>query len=808
VKHAVRGLLKTPAFSLAAILVLALGIGANTAIFNVVDAVLLRPLPYKDAGRLVRIWHVPPPKSFPGVTTFSVSPANYLDWERQNHVFSQMAIYGFASFNVTGGSQPQALRAGRVSRDFFSVLGVQPMLGRGFTPDEQQPGRSHVVVLGHAIWQTQFGADAHVVGRQIRLDGQPYTVVGVMPASFRLPGWAQLWTPLGWSDAERAVRGNHNYLVIGRLGPGATLATAQAEMDTISARLQRQYPADDAGWGAIVLPLHDDMVSGVRTALLMLLGAVVFVLLIACANVANLVLGRSLARRREIAIRSALGASRARVLGQMLMETVILAIAGGALGLAIAHVGTEGIVRVLGDRLPASVTVALDVPVLLFALAISVLTGLLAGLFPAWRLTRARLDLGGALKQRLGNDGDAGGRRTRNLLVGFEVACSLILLVGAGLMLRSLLAIGRIDPGFDPQHVLTAVLPVSSAHSPDAASVVTYLDRIVERVRSQPGVEAAGFIDSLPLTGGSTQPIAFDGRPVLPMSEQPEVPVRVISPGYMEAMHIALTRGRRFTDADRAGRPPVAIISESMARRFWPHQDPIGQHITLTFYPGVSREIVGIVADTKIDQLQDAGPASAVYYPLDQITTANEGEWTGFAASLVVRTAPTPATMIDTITAGIHAVDPTQPVADVQTMEEVVGGSILQQELNAALLATFAGLALLLATIGIYSVLAYTVRRRRREIGIRLALGAQLRDVIRLVIVEGMRPTLIGIAVGLAGAFALGRLLSSLIYGVSASDPVTFAAVALLLAAVAVAASVIPALQAARVDPVTTLRDE
>jgi predicted permease len=681
-------------------------------------------------------------------------------------------------------------------------------LGRGFTAEEQQPGHSHVVVLGHAIWQTQFGADRHVVGRQIRLDGEPYTVVGVMPASFRLPGWAQLWTPLGWNDAQRAVRGNHNYLVLARLKPGATLATAQAELDTISARLQQQYPADDAGWGAVVLPLRDDMVSGVRTALLMLLGAVIFVLLIACANVANLVLGRSLARRKEIAIRSALGASRVRVLGQMLMETVMLAIAGGALGLAVAHVGTAGIMRVLGDRLPASVVVSLDMPVLLFALAVSVLTGLLAGLFPAWRLTRSHRDLGGALKQRLGNDGEAGGRRTRSLLVGFEVACSLILLVGAGLMLRSLLAVGHIDPGFDPHHVLTAVLPVSPAQSPDAASLAAYLDRIVERVQSQPGVEAAGVIDSLPLTGGSMQPIAFEGRPVPPMSEQPEVAVRIVSPGYMEAMHIALKRGRRITEADRAGRPAVAIVSESMARRFWPHQDPIGQHITLTFFPGVSREIVGIVADTKIDRLQDTDPAATIYYPMAQITSAHEDEWTGFACSLVVRTTPTPATMIDTITAGVHAVEATQPLADVQTMEDVVGDSMLQEELNAALLATFAGLALLLATIGIYSVLAYTVRRRRREIGIRLALGAQLRDVIRMVIIEGMRPTLIGIAVGLAGALTLGRLLSSLIYGVSANDPVTFVAVALLLTAVAIAASIVPALQASRVDPMTTLRDE
>src|SRR5579872_1076008 len=454
-----RALRKSPGFTAVAVIVLALGIGANTAIFSVVNAVLLRPLPYRNPSRLMQVWHVPPAKEFPGMSTFSVSPANYLDWERQNHVFQSMAIYGFRAFNITGSDQPQALQASVVSRDFYRTLGVRPLLGRTFTADEEQPGQNHVVVLGYSLWKSAFGGNPNIVGSNIHLDDQPYTVVGVMPPKFKFPDWAQLWAPLGWTDQERAVRGNHNYMVIGRLKPDTTMQQAQAEMNTISARLQQQYPVDDAGWGAVIVPLREQMVSDLRPALLVLLGAVAFVLLIACANVANLVLAKTVSRRKELAIRAALGASRARILSQVLAETVLLALAGGALGLLLAHFGVRLIVAFLAGQLPRAAEITLDGWVLAFTLGVSVLAGIIAGLAPAWRFTKNDFDVHEALKQAASRtETESRGARTRSALVVSEVALSLVLLVGAGLMIRSLWALRSTNPGFDPRNVHVEVI--------------------------------------------------------------------------------------------------------------------------------------------------------------------------------------------------------------------------------------------------------------------------------------------------------------------------------------------------------------
>jgi predicted permease len=807
VKYGLRVLRKSPGFAAIAVIVLALGIGANTAMFSVVNAVLLRPLPYRDPSRLLQVWHVPPPKNFPGMSIFAVSPANYLDWERENHVFQSMAIYGFRSFNITGTDQPQALQASAVSQQFYSTLGVQPLLGRTFTPEEEQAGHDQVVILGYALWKSSFGGNPHVVGTSIRLDDQPYTVVGVMPPNFKFPDFAQLWTPLGWTDQERAVRGNHNYLVIGRLKSGTSMQQAQAEMNTISARLQQQYPADDAGWGAVLVPLREQLVGDVRPALLVLLGAVAFVLLIACANVANLVLARTVTRRRELAIRAALGATRVRMLREVLAETVVLAVAGGALGLLLAHFGVRLIVDFLAGQLPRAAEISLDVSVLAFTLGISVIAGILAGLVPAWRYTRNDFDVHEALKQASGRtETEAGGTRTRGALVVCEVALSLMLLAGAGLMIRSLWALRNTDPGFDPHNVLTMTLPTSAVRYPGIEAMILHYQQVLRRVRAVPGVVYAGATDALPLSGnGSTQPVSIEGQPVRPMSEQPEVGVRMSTPGYLEAMRVPLVRGRLINDTDISGRPPVAVINQAMAKQFWPHDDPIGKRFTLTFFPGITREVVGVVANSKMDALNIAQSQSMIYLPLAQLTMPPGQVWHGFAVSLAVRTATDPGSAAAAITHAVHEVDAAQPVMQVETMDSIVADSLSQQRFNMLLLAAFAGLALLLAAVGIYSVLSYSVRRRVREIGIRMALGAQIGDVLRLVLLEGMRPTLLGLAIGVAGALVLGRVVSRLIYGVSAADPATFAAVSALLAA---AASLIPAYRATRVEPVKTLREE
>ena len=807
-KYSARVLLKTPGFAAVALLVLALGIGANSTIFSLVHAVLLRPLPFPESDRLVRIWHVPPAKSFPGMTQFSVSAANFLDWQRQNHVFQNMAIYNGRGLNLTGTNHPEELNACAVSSDFFTVLEVRPILGRLFTGDEDQPGHGNVVILSHGFWQRHFGSDPKIVGTNIHLNGQPYLIVGVMPQKMRWPEYAQMWTPMAWNDQERAVRGEHHYAVIGRLKPGVNLETAQAEMTTVSNRLAQQYPEDDAGWGAVVLLLRDDLVADVHTALEVLLGAVAFVLLIACANVANLVLAKTLARRKEVAIRAALGATRQRILSQVLSETVLLALAGGALGLALAHFGLEWITRFLADQLPRSAEVALDGTVVAFTLLVSLLTGVGAGLLPALRLVRT--DLNDALKQGLGRtDTDSTGDRARSILVVSEVALSLILLIGAGLMIRSLWRLRAVDPGFDSHGVLTMEISIPGDKFPTPAGQIGFFEEVLHRVRALPGVESASVIDDLPLnSGGSHQPITIEGRPPVPMSEQPEVDVRLISTGYLRAMRIPIVRGRDLDDADVAGRPAVVLISQSMAERFWPHEDPIGQHLTLTFFPDQSRQIVGIVGNTKLDALNETRNTATLYFPLDQVSVPSTGGWRSFGMSLVVRTRKNPSSAISPITQVIHQIDSEVPILKVESMEDLVSDSLSAERFNMLLLGSFASLALLLAAVGIYSVLSYSVRRRVRELGIRMALGAQLGDIVRMVVADGMKPALVGLGFGFLGALALGRVLSSLIYGVTATDLFTFAAVSLLLSSVALVASIVPALRATRVEPLKTLREE
>lgn len=807
-RFGLRTLLRNPAFSAAAILLLALGIGANTAIFSVVNAVLLRPLPFQDSSRIMQIWHVPPAKSFPGMTLFTVSPANYLDWQSQNHSFEEMAAYGGDMFNIGDKARPESIEGAPVAAGFFSILRVHPALGRTFLPEEDLPGQGHVVILGDTLWRNHFGADRSIIGRNIVLNGETYNVIGVMPPQFKFPSWAQLWVPLAWTSEKRAVRGNHNYLVIGRLKPGVDMRAAQADLSAISSRLEQLYPEDDKGWGATIRSLREQLVGDIRPALLVLLGAVAFVLLIACANVANLVLAKILARKKEIAIRTALGASRSAILRHILAETLLLSLAGGVLGLFLARFGTALIVKFLADQLPRWMEVTLDAPVLAFTALLALFAGIFAGILPALRFTKT--DVNEALKQgQSRGSSDSGGSRTRGLLVISEVALSMVLLIGAGLMIRSLWLLSSVQPGFNPNNVLTMTIPVPSTKFPTPAGQIAFFERILQQVRATPGIESAGVIDDLPLdNGGSHQPVSIEGQPILPMADQPEVDVRSVSPGYFRAMRIPLLRGRDLTDSDAAGRTPVALISESTAKRFWPNQDPLGKHLTLTFFPSAAREVVGIVGDVKLDSLDETRPGATVYWPLDQLIAPPSEAWRSFGMSLAVRTSTDPMSSVSAVTTAVHQVDAETPVVDVISMNQLISNSLLPQRANMLLLAAFAGLALVLAAVGIYSVISYTVRRRIREIGIRMALGATRSDVLAMVFADGTKVILIGVGIGIAAALALGRVVASLLYGVRATDPLTFAMVALLLLAVGLLATVMPAYRATRVDPIRTLRDE
>ncbi len=808
VRYALRQIRKAPGFAAVAVITLALGIGANTAIFSVVNGVLLRPLTFKDPNRLVRIWHTPPQKSFPGITRFTVSPADFLDWQDENHVFERMAIYGFRAFTLTGGDKAEQILASTVSTGFFDTIGVKPILGRTPLPEEDQPGRSQVVVLSYGFWQRHFGSNRDVVVRNITLDGMNYLVAGVMPPEFQFPDTAQMWTPMAWTDQQKMIRGNHNYLVIARLRSGTDVQQAQAEMNTISARLEQHYPEDDKGWGAAVSPLHEDLVGGVRPALLVLLGAVGFILLIACVNVANLSLARIFSRHKEVAIRTALGASSTRIVRQILVESVLLALLGGALGLTYAHSGIHLIMAFLTGRLPQSANASIDAKVLAFTAFVAVATGVISGILPALHSSRANVNQ--ALKEGLGRTHTgSGGNRTRNTLVVVEIAMSLVLLVGAGLMIRSFQILRKVNPGFEPSGVLNVTAAIAREKFLQPMQQVSFFERVLERVRALPGVVSAGAINNIPLgMNGSHQPIQVEGRPVVRMSEQPEVDVAVITAGYMSTLRIPVLRGRDFGDRDVAGQPATILISKSLARQCWPNEDPIGKHITLSFLPGIAREVVGVVGEVKVDGLDQSRPAAGLYFPLGQVTNPMQEPFNSFPMTLVVRTQSNPSSLVSAVTNAVTEVDRDAPLTNIRTMEDLVAGSLSQVRFNLLLLGAFAGLAMILAAIGIYSVLSYSVKRRVQEIGIRLALGATLPDVLRMIVFEGMRPTLLGVGIGAAGALALARVMSTLIYGVKPTDPLTFLSVALVLATVALLATLIPAYRAARVDPMVALRYE
>jgi predicted permease len=800
VRYGARMIRRSPGFAALVVVILGLGIGINTVMFSLVNAVVVRPLPFHDADRLVHVWHVPPAAQFPGATRFSVSPANYLDWGVQNRVFERMSMYAARGVTLTGsGQEAEAVPAALVSAAFFNVLDVTPLFGRVFEPDDDEPGKPDVVIVSESLWQTRFGGDPGLLGRSIMVDSRPYTIVGILPNSMTFPARARIWLPLVMTNELRTTRGIHDYQVIARLKPGVDVMQAQAEMDTISKRLEREYPVDNTGWGALVLALQDDIVGEARTALLVLLGAVAFVMLIASANLANLLLAKTLGRAKEIAVRTALGASRRRVVQQILCETILLGLLSGAVGFVLAQGSLTAVVTYVRDTLPRSSEIDLDARVLLFTLGVSLATGVIAGLAPAWRLTRPSIQ--STLNQGLTRT--ATGSRDRWLrsgLVVSEVSLALVLLAGAGLLIRSIGSLRAVDPGFDQRNVLTAVLALPQGKYPEQEDRRRFVDQLLARIRALPGVETVSAIDSPPMTGGSTQPIAIEGAPVLPMAEQPAVAVRRIMPGYVRATRMKLIAGRDFSDADTATSPPVVLVSESMARQFWPNDNPIGKRLRQTFRPNVVREVVGVVGDVKLSGLDVAEPVATLYTPFAQSV------WGFF--TVVVRTTVPPKTITSALTSAVHEIDAELPLLRVLTMDEFVSASFAQRRFAMELLGAFAGFALLLAAIGIYSVLSWTVRQRVREIGIRRALGATVPDVIRMVVGEGLKPTIWGVVFGVVSALALGRLISAMVFGVSPHDAATLTAVAVILTFVGITASLGPAYRATRIDPAIALRDE
>ncbi len=795
-RFAVRTLMKSPAVTLAALLTLALGIGATTAIFTVVDGILLKPLSYPQPDRLMMVWETNQPRHRDRNV---VSPANFLDWQAQNHVFASMSAFAPFSASLTGQGDPRQLDGFVSTADLFTTLQTGVTLGRGFQRADGKPGSPPVIVISNRLWRQLGGTDG-IVGRTVTLGGRPTEIVGVLPAGFRIAGRAgDFISPLqlGADAHERHGRGAR---VIARLAAGVTLAQARAEMDTIATRLAREYPDFNSGWGVNVVPLASDMVSDVRPALLLLLAAVGLVLLVACVNVANLLLARASGRRREFALRAAIGAGRGRLLRQLLTESLLLAGCGGALGLVVAAWLLKLLLGIATDQVPIPRLneVHLNPQVLLFVLAVTLITGLAFGLAPA--LTASRLDLHDSLKEGRGSEGQHG-RRRHDALVVAEVALALVLLMGAGLMLRSFWTLTHVDPGFRSDHVLSMWTMLPGGTYRTAEQRAAFFDRAVDRLQALPGAQSAAAVTYLPLTGlGSATTFWVNDRAKPAPGQEPAADVRAVTPDYFRTLGIPLLRGRTFSGRDRADSPQVAIVNEALARMFWPGRNPIGQRITYSWGDDIPLEIVGVVGDARLVTLSDDEIRPAIYRPQTQQPS--------MFMSLVVRTAGDPLTLAPAARAAIHAIDPNQPLSDVASMETVQSDSLAQPRLLALLLGLFGFSALLLAAVGIYGVMAYAVARRTQEIGVRMALGADRSRVVRLVVGRAMWLAGLGLAIGLAGALATTRVLDSLLYGITATDPATFVGVPLILAAVALVASLLPARRATRIDPMVALRTE
>jgi putative ABC transport system permease protein len=795
IRYGIRSLLKRPGFAAVALLTLALGIGANSAMFSVVNAVLLRPLSYPESDRIVVLQGVNPAQR---ITQSNMSVPDFADWQKQNQVFEQLAGFVTGGALLVSGDEPERVRAAGVSADFFPLFRTNAIKGRTLQAEDSQKGRDPVVLLSYGLWQRRFGADQNVIGSKVMLSGKSTTVVGVMPAGFDYPERSELWVPFSLDAAEER-RDNRYVEVITRLKPGVTLSQAQAQMDTINQRLAQTYVETNTGWSVKLTKLQERLVGAMRLSLLVLLGAVAFVLLIACANVANLLLARAAARQKEIAVRTALGASRWRVVRQLLTESVMLSLAGGALGLLLSVWLTRLFITVSPPNTPRFDEIKPDVRVFAFTLALTVITGLVFGLAPA--LQASRIDLNERLKEGGRTGSGASHNRLRSLMMVSEIALSFMLLVGAGLLMKSFMRLREISPGFNADNVLTMRVSLLPAKYPEGEPRVQLLRQTVEHLKAIPGVQSAGAVLSLPL-GGDTflvgRSLIREGHPATP-EESSNALYLAATPDYFRTLQIPVIRGRGFTEQDTAQNPKVVIVNETLARQLWPGESPIGKHFTIWRDEKFPREIVGVDVDTKPSLDDEAGPQMYVPY-------AQDSSWGGM--SLVIRTNGDPTAMTAAVRNEIRALDKGIPIFNVKTMNDVLVTSVGPRRTPMLLLSAFAGVALLLAMIGIYGVTAYYVTQRTQEIGIRMALGAQMSDVVKLVLKSGMTLALIGLAVGLAGAFALTRLMSSLLFGVNPTDVVTFATVSLCLLVTALIACYLPARRATKVDPLVALRYE
>ncbi len=797
-RYGARMLRKNPGFTAVAVLTLALGIGANTAMFSVINAVLLRPLPYTNPQQLLVLHELTL-----GVGLHSPSYPDFLDWRKQSKTMPQMAALNNRSFNLSGVAQPENINGYAVSPNCLSLLGVRPILGRDFLPSEETPGTAPVALLSYALWQSHFGADPNAVGKNLTLDGRTFTIIGVLPPNLRLFDKTDLLAPIGVWAGEMMNRGDRGDMVgIGRLAPGATLAQARAEMGTIAANLRKEYPIN-GGVDVSVNTLRDELVGDTRPAILVLFGAVVFVLLIACVNVANLFLARGAARAREIAVRQACGASRQRLVRQMLTESFVLASLGGGLGIALGRLGIQGLRRLVPPAILQDAIIRMDRSVLLFSAAMVVLVAVAFGLAPAWQASQSRVHE--TLKEG-GRSATSGApqNRLRAALVIVETALALVLLVGAGLMMKSMYRLLQVNPGFRPERVLIMEIDLRTAQYSKPEATLAFWHEVLDRVRALPGVETAALGTVLPLTGDhSRADVTLEGMPAPEPGKFPHPDYHYVSAGYLDALTIPLLRGRNFTTADTKTAPLVAMINSSMAHRFWPNGDAIGKRLHWghpdwdSKFPWIT--IVGVVGDVKLYGLSNPSRLE-LYLPYEQDPTSD--------MDLVLRSGIDRASLTSAVRAAVAAIDKDQPVANINTMTQLVDNSVATPRITLILLGLFSAVALVLAAIGTYGVIAYSVQQRTHELGIRLALGAQRRDVLRLVLGHGMKLAGLGIAIGIAAAFGLTRLMASLLFSTGAGDPIAFSAASTILLLVAVAACCIPARRAMRVDPMVALRYE